>query len=256
MWRKRATMSRYSVPVRKLSRIVSWAVNPIIRRTRRRVADDVSAGDARRARVRAGQGREDAHRGRLARAVRAQQRQYLTGLGHERHAVEGGGPRHRTCAADRIQSPAWGSALFVAEALLLAEAGGGVGGVCSSQPPSAQVRWRRPAETSRSARRASTSGSRPARPRRGARAGARPGRRLEPARSPSRSGRSRSRHARGGGEGTCRRARHGRGRGRGGALRSGAGILGTSVARAVSGVARRARSVSRPRCRRDFMADG
>lgn len=95
-----------------------------------------------------------------------------------------------------------------------------------------------------SAPQASTSGSRAARRCPGPRAAARRDRRSRQARTRTRSDRSRPRRARDGGRRVRRRARFGQ-------ARTSSALRWSDVSRAV---ASRARNVSRPRCRRDFIA--
>ena len=93
-------MTRFSSPVRFSSTAAYWPARPIRGAQRARVADDVEAGDARRAGVGRQQRGEDAHRGRLAGAVGAEHAEHGAGRGLEVDAVE------RAHVAERLDEAA------------------------------------------------------------------------------------------------------------------------------------------------------
>ena len=182
-------MSRYSPPVRKRVENRFLGRQPDRGADARRLADDVPAGDARRTGVGCDQGRKDADRGRLARAVWAQEREYLAGLDHERHSGEGLDP-----SVGLVQLLTFNA--LHAMAPLSWSRWRPRSGICAA---CSRSRRRRAADArprrSRSVRRPSRSDSRAGRPCPRAPAAARPDQDPTSARTPSRSARIRSRPA-------------------------------------------------------------
>ena len=73
-WCSSPIIVRFSCPVSRPSTVASWAARPMLRRTSTGSVAMSWPATRARARVGLGQRREDAHRGRLARAVGAEQR--------------------------------------------------------------------------------------------------------------------------------------------------------------------------------------